>query len=361
MKKLFTTVIICSIIASTYGQSTSELKKKGTDATLVRFYYFELPSSINGSYIDPTPISNISSSFTESKLSVKLGFPSFFKVAPETKDLKWSAFIQPSFKASSGVSTLFKKGNPPMDFGLTGGISFVTSHPYWVYLDAAGNATTRHSSEALTWLNLTANIEQANYNLFNPNAVYGGLLNKVSETNGGLFLSLNKYFFSELRKHRWKSGIGSIGIGYAKTNDYAVLKKRILEEGRIHFNEDSSAYQTVVETTAGAIGPLTVYEGLAAYVEGYLPLIRSKKYGSVYFGNKLTAYAIGNSSSIINGNTGFYFNIKDAKMVDDKPAKDIVNFSITGQFNKLGDLGNDNYFDTNLTVLFQASVPLRFN
>lgn len=358
-RKILLTSIFGLFLTFINAQDESK-KTAGTNETN-RFYYFEIPSAINGSNLDPSAISNVTSNFTDSKLSFKLGFPSVFKDAPATKDLKNSGFIQPSFKATNGISTIYKANSAPVEFGVSAGYSRILKHTYWVYLDKNKKETEEHSSESLTWINLIGNIEQGNYNLFESNASFGQLLEKRTEVNGSIYVSLNRYFFSRIKRYRPLSCIWSIGAGYAKTNNYTSLKSRTLEEGKLVFNSDSTSYQTVVETTSGRNGTLEIYEGLSSFGELFIPLIRNKKYGGVYFGNRLTFYGIGKSKSIINGVTGFYFNLKDKKVEGDKPAKDILNFSLTGQFNQLNKANETDYFEKNFSIVLQVAIPLRFN
>jgi hypothetical protein len=343
-----------------YAQDESPKMEAGTNQTN-RFYYFEIPSAINGSNLDPSPISNVASNFTESKLSFKLGFPSLFKDAPETKNLKNSGFIQPYFKATNGITTLYKANTSPVEFGITAGYSRVLKHSYWVFLDDNKKATENHSSEAMTWISLIGSIEQGNYNLFTPAESFGQILNKQTETNSSIYLSLNRYFFSRIKKYRPLSSIWSIGLGYAKTNNYSSLKSRTFEEGKLAYNLDSTSYQTVVETTSGRNGSLIIYEGASCFGELFIPILRNKKFGGMYFGNRLTFFGIGKSNHIINGVTGFYVNLKDKKEDGDKPAKDILNFSVTAQFNQLNIAHGSDYIEKNFALILQAAIPLRFN
>ncbi len=361
MKKLILfTVIHLSLIKS--GSAQSQDKKTGTNESANRFYYFEIPAALNGSNLDPSPISNVATNFTDSKISAKLGFPSLFSDNEPSKSLSTTGFLQLNAKATNGLSTLYKSDNPPSEIGVNAGVSFILRQKFWVY-----SGTNNHSSQRVWWLNVLGSIERANYNLFIPNGQYGNLINKMTETNGSAFLSLNYYFHSEINRYKWERCIVSVGLGYARTNDYATLKKRTLEDGKLVYNADSSAYQTIVETTTGAIGNLTVSEGFAGFAELFIPIIkgkRSKKYGTLYFGNRVTYYGIGKDKKIINGNTGFYVTLKDKKLDKDnpdKPAKDIISFSITGQLNQLNDASKDDYLKDNFSVQVQLAVPLRFN
>lgn len=367
-KPLLTLIFMSCSFIITIGQSKESKKPVINDTVQVsRFYYFEIPSTINGSNLDPSAISNVTANFTDSKISMKLGFPSLFKEAPKIKNLWYSGFIQANFKASNGVTTIYKNGNPPLEYGLSGGFSRVLKHTYWTYTDTTKYGKKAHSSEGMTWVNVIGSLEQVNYNIFALSGQYGNLVTKPSGQLGGVFVSINRYFHSYIPKHKWKRCIASFGIGYAKTNNYSSLKKRTLENGKLIYNQDSTAYQTVVEATSGAIGNLKTVEGLTSFGELFIPIVKglkSKKYGSLYWGSRLTFYGIGNEKYIINGNTGFYANLKDKKLDNenpDKPAKDIISFSITGQFNQVNNSNEKEYFKDNFSIVLQLAVPIRFN
>lgn len=364
MKKPLILASFCINCIFTFAQKAEETPPidAGKEETN-KFYYFEIPSAINGSSLDPSPISSATINFTESKASLKLGFPTLLGGSDDLENLTYTGFIQANFKASNGVSTLYKSDNPPFEGGITAGISRILSHRYWNHIN-----TTKQSSEAITWLNMIGNIEKTNYNIFTSNGSYGMLNEKVRGETGSLFVSINGYFHSEIAEYKWRRLIASLGIGYAKTNNYASLKKRTLEDGILVYNENNTAYQSVVEATSGAIGKFKSYEGLASYGELFIPIVKgkkSRKYGSLYWGTRATYYGIGKKQYIINGNTGFYINLKDGKTTDDvknpKPAKDIVSFSITGQFNQINYLKQSEYFKDNFSIVLQVGIPLRFN
>jgi hypothetical protein len=361
LKNLILISFFCFASFNSYSQANQSNKQNATNPETNRFYYFEIPSAINGSNIDPSAISNVTSNFTDSKLSIKLGFPNVIKKAPEEKDLIHTGFFQVYAKATNGVATLWKSSSPPMEFGVTGGYSLKLKHLFWVYLDVEGNQTERHSSEAFTWLNFICNIERGNYNIFNNSIVYDNILDKKIEVNGSFYVSINHYFFSKINKHRWKSVITSLGLGFARTNNNNLLKSRTYQTGQLVYNADSTKYQTVVESTSGRLGEFIIYNGFSAFYELYIPIIRSPKYGSIYIGNRLTFYGNTNKLFILNENTGLYFNVKDQKTDGDKPAKDVINFSVTAQFNQINNAKNSNYIKDNFTVQVQAAVPLRFN
>lgn len=299
----------------------------------------------------------MTSNFSDSKLSFKLGFPALFSDAGNSEKWRHTGFVQPYVKATNGITTIWKANSLPVELGVSGGYSYVLRHSFWV---RTGNPT-EHTSEAKWWLNITGSVERGNYNLFNTAAGFGDIITKQTETNGSIYASINKYFFSKLRKYRWKSCIWGVGLGYAKTNNYTSLKSRTFQEGKIVYNADSSLSQAVLETTAGRNGSLIISEGLSGFGELYIPIIRNPKHGGIYLGNRITYFSIGNKNDIANFNSGLYFNLKDQKVVGDKPAKDILNFSITGQFNQINKSSKENYLDNNFSVLVQAAIPIRFN
>lgn len=365
MKLLVFIFLLFGPVLSCFAQSNSidQVQKKDNQPEQInRFYYFEIPAVINGSNLDPSAISSLNANFSESKISFKVGFPSVFR--DSVKNLKHSGFIQPSFKAANGISTLYKSGSPPLEYGLSAGYSYIARHRYWVFKDTIKYGKNIHSSEDVTWLNIIGNIERVNYNMFKEDAVYGNVVNRINDFNGGVFVSINHYFSSVLKSKRWKRHIISLGIGYAKTNNYSSLKKRTYEEGIFIYNTDSTSYQSVSETKAGAIGEFKRYEGLASYAELFVPIFKSKKNGALHFGNRVTYYGIGKQEYIINGSTGFYVNLKDRsdyKPNQDKSAKDILSFSLTGQFNQLNNMGEDEYMKDNFTLVLQLAIPLRFH
>lgn len=348
------------------AQNVEEQSKDNKEASIKetnRFIYFEIPSSINGSNLDPSAISNVTSNFSASKLSFKLGFPSLIIEAPETKDLTFTGFVEPSFKATNGVSTLYKAESAPFEYGLKTGVSWIVNHVYWVEVED-GKATDKHSSENMMWINFVGSIEQAKLNLFADGAEFDQILTKRYETNGSFYVSFNNYFQSRFTKKKLLNNISSIGIGYAKTNNYSSLKTRTLEEGVQVLDENETRFQSIIESTSGRVGDLVISEGFSAFGELFIPLIRKRKYGSIYFGNRLTFFGIGDAENITNGVTGLYFNLKDQKLDDKNPqksAKDILNFSVTGRFNQLNNSSEGDYFKDNFTVVLQASIPLRFN
>ena len=337
------------------------------------FYYYEMPASINGSNIDITPISNISAGFTDSKLSIKLGFPKLFGGGKcdslRPSDLsRVTAFVGGNIKATSGVATVFKSDKFPIQGGVSGGVNYMMTHYTWKSGD-------KISSESVNWLNLQGNLQRGKYILLNENAGYGMKATDFLQWENSLFISVNRYYMTKTKikgRHldfgrfllRPFSAISSFGIGYMKTNNYSSLSERELQEGSIYYNSDSTKYETVVKTTTGKIGEFRVQEGCAAYFESYIPLVRSPKWGSIFWGIR-GSLLVSKNEEVVNGLTGFFINLKKGS-IDAKPcvrsAEDAVNFSISLQMKNLQNVRTQsNFGKNNASILIQASIPLKFN
>lgn len=339
------------------SKTTKDKNVRNEKGANKQFFIFQIPSVINGSNLDPSPISNVSANFSESKLSFKLGFPSFYKTVKDIESVRITGFIQLSFTASNGVSTLYKSANPPLEYSLTAGISWLFGHTKWRYTTGAQKGEI--STQRVSWLNLIGSIGEGNYNIFDQNGAYDALVSKRNMGINSAYLSFNNYYFSRFDlKNRLFSRIFSLGVGYAKTNNYSDLKKAVHEDGKLVYSADSSKYQSVVTTTNGAIGNLEQFEGPSAYLEYFYPIFRNKEYGSIYWGSRVTVFKLFENDAVYNGNTGLYFTVKDRKMVDGDPAKDILNIAVTVQLNQLSKLDEANYFSTFGTVKIQAAVPL---
>lgn len=341
-----------------YSQETDQ-KISSTSKQKKELYKFYIPQILNGSNLDPSPISSANANFTDSKISLKVGFPTVFKKIDETatnKQFDFTGFIQLNFKASNGITTLYKEGNPPLEYGFTGGVSFILKHKYWVLVKDSV-VTSERSSEALMWVNLVANIEKSNLSILYPQNSYGSVRTKERGETGSIFISLNRYFFSKLKKYKPLSCIWSLGIGYAETNNFYALKKRSYQSGSLVYNTDSSSFETVTDPISGALGPLTKYKGLASYGELFIPLVRKDNgFGAIYWGTRLSAYNISDKSKLINGNSGFYILFRD-----NKREKDAAAFSITAQINQINERKKESFYKNNLSIILQAGIPLRFN
>lgn len=238
------------------------------------FYYYEMPASINGSNIDVTPISNITSSFTDSKLSIKLGFPKIFgggkcdSVNP-TNLSRFTGFIGGDIKATNGLATIFKSDEFSVQGGASAGLNWMFSHYTW-------HVNNEISSESVNWLNIQGSFQRGKYIMLNESQDFGLKSNEIFEWENSVFISVNRYYMTDTRFRgrsmknlgfilRPFSTISSFGIGYAKTNNYSSLSSRELQEGSLYYNNDSTTYETIVKTTAGKTGKLMIYEGFAAY------------------------------------------------------------------------------------------------
>lgn len=335
--------------AKLLGNTFADKRKKYT----THFYEFSIPQVINGANIDPNPVTSINANFTDSKLSIKLGFP--FHQKSKLKDYSKTYFVSFSGKAANGASTLFKSKAPPFEFSVAAGHSRIFRHKTFI-----NPITKKITTEVISWTNLIGSYETTNYNLFDPSMSYGNIKKSKTSENYSLLISYNRYFYSQLPRLRWMNIIYSVGVGVAKTNNYSTLKKRDFEESTMVVNpNNNSIFQSVTETTSGAIGNFEEYEGLAWYVEIFKTILQSPEWGSIYFGNRLTNYSVG-QNPINNLSSGFYFNLRNGEK-DESKRKDLVGFSITAQFNQINKKDEKDYLDNNYSIVFQAAVPLRFN
>lgn len=359
-----TTILCLSILCSIHdlmGQSSDTIEKKPTNDDTKVFRYFEIPAVINGSNIDPSGISSISANFTESEITFKLGIPGFFK-PDSTNNQKIAGYLKFKASADDGVSTIWKSDEKSAGYGGGGGLSFIINHRYWY----AGDKT-KHTSEAVNWLNFTTDFKYNEYNVFSPTASFGNIRTRLYEPTGSVYLTFNRYFFSNYTKClRFWSCIWSVGGGYSKTNNFDYLSSRTFESTRLVYNSDSSSFQTVTQTKSGKEGTFVSYAGATIFGEIYFPIIRDVNYLSVYLGNKLSFFAIDNNEKIVNASTGFYVNVKEKKTREEKIAsgktsKDVINLSIVLQFNRLNRVNVNDGYEKNASLSLQAAVPLRFN
>ncbi|PBQ34751.1 hypothetical protein CNR22_24240 [Sphingobacteriaceae bacterium] len=354
MKKIYLCYYLFGSLISASAQTSESPVQKDFRFT-PEFLRFEIPSIINGSNLDPSPISNASANFAENKVSLKLGVPALFRSAADNDNFWNTGFIQGNFKANNGVSTLYKTDNPPLEYGVSGGYSRIISRYHYLLVDAAGNVTNDTSSQAVNWISIKGGLDQAKYNLITPTAGYGNMNSQRNDLLGNVFISFNRYYHSDLNfLNRLGRGIWSAGLGYAKTNNYNTLNERTLQDGALIYNADTTAYQTVVESKSGVIGKLETFEGITVFGEYFIPLVRRAR-GGFYFGNRVTFYAVNTKKNIANGNSGFYVNLKE------KGGNDVFSFSLIAQFNQFNRIEQSDYFDKYFSVVLQAAVPLRFN
>ncbi len=333
-----------------YCQEVRSVATLTDDRNLIKM---EIPAAINGSNLDPAAISSVNVNFTDSKISAKVGIP--FKKIDNYENLKYTVFLSANVKATNGVGTLWNAESKPSEFGFNGGMSYMWKHYVWNSVNANGEIITPKTSESYYWINFRGGLDWAKLNIFRPENGYEFVNNEIRDQFGNAYIAINHYYGSKLdRLNRFFQHIASIGLGYAKTNNYSNLKSRTLQEGTLLYNADSTAYNSVVKTTAGRIGNYEVYEGLTTFGELFWPVIKRER-GSIYLGNRYTYYAVGKSRHISNGSSGLYFNLKEK---DTK--KDIVNFSVVAQFDHLNESKSEDYLDKYFSVLLQASIPLSF-
>lgn len=319
------------------------------------FYTFNIPSIINGTNLDPNPVTNINANFSESKIAAKVGWP--FREKSKLQDFSKTGFIGLSVKATNGVNSLYKYNASPIDYGLSGGYSFIRKHGYAADssdVDSEGNYAA--ALELVKWINILGTVEQNNYILFDLNAPYDQVKQLRTTNNYSLLVTFNRYFYAS-PGNWWRNSIISFGFGVARINNYGSLSKRSYEFGKTVTNSGTGTYKSLAETASGAVGTLIEYEGMAYYLEYFKTIMQSNTWGSIYWGNRWTHYDITGSDPIVNASSGFYFALKDGNA---KAPKDRISFSVLAQFNRLNAKDSD-YWRRNFTVVLQAGVPLRFN
>ncbi|PZR22486.1 MAG: hypothetical protein DI539_05310, partial [Flavobacterium psychrophilum] len=228
MKKILLLMLLFSL--TIYAQDDKKnVSLLGDKAETKNFYKALIPASINGSNIDPSPYSNITSDFSESKLSLKIGFP--FKKQENITDSRHTFFAKATVKATNGVATVWGADVKPVEYGISGGYSYIFSHNKWYRLKNGKLDLSDQTSETLWWFNVRGNIDWANYIVLNEGGGYNTLKNEFNDNNGHFFVSFNHYLHSELRSKKLWQHIFSFGMGYAKTNNYGTLSSRTYEEG----------------------------------------------------------------------------------------------------------------------------------
>lgn len=384
-RKLIAPLVILFMLADTTAQAQELAPEKNTAKGRKDFVQFDIPSLLNGSNIDPSPTTNLAIDLGDERVTLKTGFQLTRK---GDNAYKWTFVIAPYAQASDGVSTVFSKGEGISDYGTSLGLNWVFKRTSYratqvgadnlnklldpmekrqqKFAPAGEDAPTIKRvakddmvSMRVQWLALRSTLDRSTYTLFDTTATFAELQQDRELGLGQVFLSYNYFFQSALPKYRLGNLIASVGLGYASMTNYKQLEERVLQEGSLVYNSDSSAYRTIAETTDGRAGQLIVTPGMAAYVEAYKTVVQLRNEGAIRLGVRYTNYAPGsvNENSILSG--GLFFTTKKKPDADGK-AEDAANFSLTlrlDQFQKNGDAG---YFDQYAKVLVGAAVPLRF-
>lgn len=392
------------------SQDAQSSAQTGNNASKKNFYQFYIPSVIDGSSLNPSPISNIGVDLAQSSIQMKLGtkiIPFIKKVdstifrgrhyrslskKTESKDpYGLTGFIQVTGTAADGVFTLYKTDNPALEGKVTGGLSYTFPATIWSLnrnnqkfrSKILGRNIVSKLSDTTTfrikWISLRYQYRWNNYNIFNENETFDNLLTKSRIRGNHIMLSYNLFLQSILPDFKYKllNSISSIGVGHAVMNNYNTLTKRDLETVRKeYFDKDSSTYKTLTETITGRLGPLVVDRGPFGLTEFFYPLhriITEKKLPTwnVYLGFRGMWLKSQNRGMLSYYASGLYFNVKDAsdKNTDPYKRKDKFSFAFVARIDEANKIGEDRIvesesdkftFSDALNISLSAAFPLSF-
>ncbi|MBK9765170.1 MAG: hypothetical protein IPO87_17970 [Flavobacteriales bacterium] len=320
--------------ADTTRTKDLRVTEPSTGADAARFLFFTIPNFLNGSSIDPSPVSNVSVDMANEELRLKLGFPALFKrykVWRERDVITWS--VSPYTKANKDPkSTLFSKGSWTGVYGVDVGLNIVPRHIKWIATDAGVRHYHKWSldrvengvddtlrkdlkpgdrvSELIGWVSLRGNLEQKEYTLFYPGSAYSDLKDVRTLGLGRGYVSLNGFFHSILKSKRWWNMMGGAGIGTGSFTNYTTLPERTLQEGAIVYNADSSAVRIVSEATAGRSGPMVISTGTVAFLEYYKTVAFFGLGGELRLGCRYDAMGVGKDTYNTRLAPGVFINAK---------------------------------------------------
>ena len=354
-----------------------------------RFLLVTIPSVINGSSIDPAPISSASIDFGEEKLTFKVGFPRPFEAKTTQNDVgPWTASLAPYVASKNKKATLWNKNGWVTTVGLDAALNYVfpsvlweatgkgekaynewlqtkKGQPHFKYLasvDSTVDDTIKTGdvvSEGMFWLSLRGNLDRTEYSLFDTTAVFADLGYKKPLGLAKGYLSVNWAFHSKLKKHRWKNTLWSSGLGYGSYTNYTDLAERTLQVGSPVFNADSSSMAVVAETTEGRIGPVIVSTGSLFYFEVYKSIAFLPHDGAVRVGVRYDDFGrVGdNFNSRLSG--GFFVNAKKRTKKDNE-AQEMLNVALTLVCDRFNKNGESDYWNKNVSFVLGVALPLRF-
>lgn len=347
-----------------------------------RFLFFTIPTLLNGSNMDPSPVSNASVDLTTEELRLKLGIPGTFRVKNEwKKDQFWTASISPFASAGKEKkASLLNRGSWAANYGVDVGINIVPPHRTWVACQAGvddyaawtakrdergvhpDNLDTiqrgQRISEAVWWLAFRGTLESKEFTMFQPGSAFADLVSTRTLGLGRGYIAGNFFFHSALRRKRWFNWMASGGIGQGSFTNYSALAERTLHEGTIVYNKDSTA-RMVAETKNGRIGPLKVTTGLLAFVEAYKTVAFLGFGGEIRVGGRLDLMGIGTEDHNSRLAPGIFINAKKPGKGGDPPA-DVVNVALIFQMDQFQMKKDKEYWETNAALSISAAFPLRF-
>lgn len=355
-----------------------------TGEDVSRFAFLNIPTFLNGSNIDPSPVSNASLDLANEELRLKFGFPSLFKrYKPWTRREQVTATLSPYTAASKqGKATLFSSGSWTGVYGLDIGLNVIPRHIKWVATQVGADAYNAWSderlklriddvprkaiekgqsvSELIGWVSFRMNMEQKEYTLFFPGSGYDDLLAKRTLGLGRGYASFNFMFHSILKGKRWWNWLASAGYGKGSFTNYLLLPERTLQQGTLVNNTANSSTRLISEPIVGRVGPMLIYTGPVAYVEGYKTVFFFGHAGEVRVGARYDFVGMGTANFNTSLAPGFFINAKKPGKKPDDDAVDIANVAIIFQMDQFQLEHNKDYWDKYATLTVSAAFPLRF-
>ncbi len=372
--------------ASTPLDTTRSGRWQGASADTRRtneWVFSGLPVYLNGSNIDPSPVSNLSVDLAGQELRVKIGFPGTFKHTTKWKNVRWfTASLSPYTSSKDQKSTLYSKGSWTGTLGVDAGVNFIPVHMKWTATEAGVKAYEKWSrervkqgvddtlrkaikvnelvSDLVGWFALRGNVERKVYQLFYPGSAFADLSDKRRLGLGRGYVSVNMAFTSNLQSKRWWTWLLSAGYGKGSFTNYLTLPERTLQEGAVVYNADSSAVRIISEETAGRVGPMVLTEGNVAYVEAYKSVFFFRFAGDIRLGARFDWMAIGTEQENTRFAPGIFINVKKpGKKAGDEPV-DAVNVALIYQMDQFQLEHNEDYWNTHASLMVNAAFPLRF-
>jgi hypothetical protein len=377
--------ILIGLLLSTFlarAQSQDGVEK-ATAKEKKEFVYFKIPVLINGSNIDPSPVTNLSVDLTGEELRLKVGFPGTFKGNNTWNKGQWfTASLSPYTSSKDKESTLFSKGSWTGTRGIDGGINILPYHIKWnataegaeayeewsntrvkTKVDAVRRDTLHagdRTTELVVWVAGRGNLERKEYTVFSPGSPFDALMDKRSLSLARGYGSINVFYHSALRWKRWGNFIASAGYGKGSFTNYTTLAERTLQEGAVVYNADSSNVRIISEETAGRVGPMVVTEGPVSYLEGYKTVAFLGSSGEIRLGVRYDMMGMGTSNFNTRLAPGIFINAKKPNEKKGEPPVDIVNVAIIFQMDQFQLDRDKEYWDNYATLSVSAAFPLRF-
>ncbi|HRH70342.1 MAG TPA: hypothetical protein PLB89_12620 [Flavobacteriales bacterium] len=387
MKHLLRHLLVLSVIGLAHGPLLGQAQEDSLtipqdSVTRKQFMFFSIPTVINGSRIDPSPVEAFSFESKDTKFEVKLGMADPFFRKKERYRMTLTA--TPYIKSSEGKSSLFSSEEWAAEYGASLGLNILWGQTRWTgtgcgtsilnqreavrkdrradWRDAYAPRTWSAGdtvSEQVTWLSFRLDLARTKDKLFAKTVTAMDTLVARELGLGVGYASFNFFFHSELPKYRWRNIVFSVGPGFGSFRNVADLSKRTLSEGTVVYNADSSAFTSVTKTSDGYVGAFDVSTGPAAYAEIYWPRFPlDYNGGTVSWGNRATWFKPDGSTDDWNLSSGLYFN---GKKKSDGKSVDKFNFAITANWDRFQDRAEEDYTKDFFSVQLSASVPLVFN